>query len=312
MPFHRAPSAAAGILLAVLAHGVGWPFPRGGAQSLAVAMASILRSLGGAIETGHEVRSLDELPRARVVFLDLTPAQILRIGGDRLPSRYRRGLRRFAYGPGACKIDLALDGPVPWANPLCHQTACVHLGGSFDEIARSEEQVWRGEHPEQPYVLVAQHCQFDDSRAPAGKHTLWAYCHVPNGSTVDVSGRIEAQIERFAPGFRERILARHTTLPADLERGNHNLVGGDINGGAQTLRQMLARPVLRWNPYTTPVEGLYVCSASTPPGGGVHGLCGHLAALTALAKRGVAIRRRRGTIRRSTLIPSPRSTHHGR
>jgi phytoene dehydrogenase-like protein len=282
MPLDRAPSAAAGLLLSLLAHAVGWQFPRGGAQSIAQALASILRSLGGTIVTGFAVRSLADLPPARAVFLDLTPARILAIAGERLPSSYQRRLRRFVYGPGVCKIDLALEAPVPWTNELCSRTACVHIGGGLGEIAAAEAAVWEGRHHERPYVIAAQNSLFDDTRAPAGRHTLWAYCHVPNGSTVDVSDRIEAQIERFAPGFRERILARHVMLPADLERRNPNLVGGDINGGAQTLWQMVARPTARWNPYATPVDGLYVCSSSTPPGGGVHGMCGHLAARTAL------------------------------
>jgi phytoene dehydrogenase-like protein len=283
MPLDRPPSAAAGLLLALLGHAVGWPFPRGGSRRLADAMVAVLRSLGGTIETGHRVGSIDELPPARAVFLDLTPAQVLRIAGDRLPSSYRRQLHAFRYGPGVCKIDLALDGPVPWSDELCRDAATVHVGGSYAEIADAEERVWRGEHPERPFVLLAQNSLFDSTRAPAGKHVVWAYCHVPNGSTVDVSPRIEAQIERFAPGFRDRILARHVMLPAELERRNQNLVGGDINGGAQTLWQTAARPVLRWNPYSTPVRGLYLCSASTPPGGGVHGMCGHLAARSALA-----------------------------
>jgi phytoene dehydrogenase-like protein len=287
MPLERAASASAGLLLSLLAHAVGWPFPRGGARSLADAMVAILRSLGGCVETGHRVRSLDDLPPARAILLDLTPAQIVRIAGGHLPGFYRRQLETFRYGPGVCKLDLALDGPVPWSNELCRRAATVHVGGSYAEIADAEARVWRGEHAERPFVLVAQTSLFDDTRAPAGRHTLWAYCHVPNRSTVDMSARIEAQIERFAPGFRDRILARHLLGPAELERRNENLVGGDINGGAQTLRRLVARPALRLHPHATPVAGLYVCSASTPPGGGVHGMCGHLAALAALqAMRG--------------------------
>ena len=268
-------------------------------------MASILRSLGGSIETGYPVRSLDDLPPARAIFLDLTPAQILRVAGDRLPSSYRRRLQRFAYGPGVCKIDLALDGPVPWTNELCraHRLRPRRRRLRRDR-RRPKPQVWRGEHPERPFVLAAQTSLFDDTRAPAGKHTLWAYCHVPNGSTLDVSERIEAQIERFAPGFRDRIVARHVLLPAELERRNPNLVGGDINGGAQTLWQMLARPAARWNPYATPIDGLYVCSASTPPGGGVHGMCGHLAARAALQSMTRATRGRR--VRLAAPAASPR------
>jgi phytoene dehydrogenase-like protein len=309
MPLERRPSAAAGLLLSLLAHAVGWPYPRGGAQSIADAMVSILRSLGGTIETGHPVRSLGDLPPARAVFLDLTPRQILSVAGDRLPSKYQRRLRRFAYGPGVCKIDLALDAPVPWTNQLCRRTACVHVGGGFDEIAAAEDEVWNGKHAERPFVLAAQTSLFDDTRAPAGKHTLWAYCHVPNGSTLDVSDRIESQIERFAPGFRDRILARHVMLPAELERRNPNLVGGDINGGAQTLWQMLARPAARWDPYATPIDGLYICSASTPPGGGVHGMCGHLAAQAALLSLRAPKRLPRPA--RRAAIPTQRRTDHG-
>ncbi len=311
MPLDRSPSAAPGLLLSLLAHAVGWPFPRGGARSLAEAMVSILRSLGGSIETGHTVESLDELPPSRAVFLDLTPAQILRVAGDHLPSSYRRGLERFDYGPGVCKIDLALDAPVPWTNELCRRTACVHVGGGANEIAAAEAQVWRGEHPERPFVLAAQTSLFDDTRAPAGKHTLWAYCHVPNGSTLDVSDRIESQIERFAPGFRERILARSVLLPAELERHNPNLVGGDINGGAQTLWQMLARPAARWNPYATPIDGLYICSASTPPGGGVHGMCGHLAARAALQSMRARSRSALSARAAGGITPQRRADHGG-
>jgi phytoene dehydrogenase-like protein len=293
LPIARAPSAAPALMLALAGHAVSWPFPRGGARAITQAMASHLRALGGTVETGYRLESIDHLPEACAVFLDLVPVQILRVAGHRLPAGYRRWLRSYRYGPGVCKIDLALDGPVPWSNAACRRAATLHLGGSFEEIADGEARVWRGEHPERPYVLVAQHSLFDPTRAPRGRHTVWAYCHVPNGSTVDVSARIEAQIERFAPGFQERILARHVTLPAELERRNANLVGGDVNGGAQTLWQLVARPAPRIDPYRTPVRGLYVCSAATPPGGGVHGLCGHLAASTALAALGAPAGRRR-------------------
>jgi len=310
MPLEKTPSASAGLLLALLGHAVGWPFPRGGAKRIADAMASVLYSLGGRIETGHRVASLDDLPPARAILLDLTPAQILRISGDRLPAWYRSQLRAFRYGPGVSKIDLALDGPIPWSNQLCSETATVHVGGSYAEIADAEARVWRGEHPERPFVLLAQNSLFDETRAPAGRHVVWAYCHVPNASTIDMSPRIEAQIERFAPGFRDRILARHVMLPAELERRNQNLVGGDINGGAQTLWQMFARPALRWNPYATPLDGVYVCSASTPPGGGVHGMCGHLAAKTALLAAGGRARSR--APRRAHRIPGAPAAHmHG-
>jgi phytoene dehydrogenase-like protein len=216
--------------------------------------------------------------------LDLTPRQLLRIAGHRLPGRYARALHRYRYGPGVFKVDWALDGPVPWTAEECLRAGTVHLGGTLEEIAASEEAVWRGEAPKRPYVLSAQQSLFDDTRAPDGKQTLWAYCHVPHGSRVDMTARIEAQVERFAPGFRERILERSVRGPAELERENENYVGGDINGGMQDLRQLYTRPAIRLNPYSTPVDGLYICSSSTPPGGGVHGMCGYYAARSALAK----------------------------
>ncbi|MBW3571801.1 MAG: NAD(P)/FAD-dependent oxidoreductase [Gemmatimonadetes bacterium] len=284
---HRAPATASfGLVLNAAGHAVGWPFPRGGAGRLTEAMASLLRSLGGEIETGAPVRSLDELPRARATFLDLTPRQVLRVAGDRLPGRYRRALERFRYGPGAFKVDWALDGPIPWTAAECARAGTVHLGGTMEEIADAEEHVWGGGHAERPFVLVAQPTLADPSRAPAGRHTAWAYCHVPNGSAEDMTARIEAQVERFAPGFRDRVLARSVMDPARLERCDANLVGGDINGGAASLGQLFLRPVRSLKPYTTPVPGLYLCSASTPPGGGVHGMCGYHAARAALADDG--------------------------
>ena len=216
------------------------------------------------------------------MLLDLTPRQILRLSGTRLPDGYRHRLERYRYGPAAFKIDYALDGPVPWTAVDCRRAGTVHLGGTMDEIAAAEAAVWRGENPERPFVLVAQQSLFDPSRAPTGKHTLWAYCHVPNGSTQDMTGRIEAQIERFAPGFGERVLARCVHDPAGFEAYNANYVGGDIIGGVQDWRQFFTRPVPRIVPYTTPVQGLYICSSSTPPGGGVHGMCGYFAARAAL------------------------------
>lgn len=282
---HRMPTASFGLVLGLFGHTHGWPLVRGGSGRLADALASYLRSLGGEIETGRRVDSVDELPAARLTMLDVTPRQVLSLAGHRLPGRYARALRRYRYGPGVFKLDWALDGPVPWAAPECGRAATVHLGGTFEEIALSEATVWRGEAPERPYVLVAQQSPFDDSRAPEGKHTLWAYCHVPNGSPVDMTQRIEAQVERFAPGFRERILERSVKGPAEIERYNENYVGGDIAGGVQDLRQLYTRPVVRLNPYSTPVDGLYICSSSTPPGGGVHGLCGYYAAQSALKLR---------------------------
>ncbi len=281
-PLNSAGTAAAAILLGAAAHRVGWPIPRSGSARIATALASYVTSLGGRIETGREIRSLQELPDSRAVLLDLTPRQILSVAGKQLPVAYRRGLERFHYGPGVFKVDWALAAPVPWRSPECDRAGTLHLGGTFEEIAASEQAVANGEHPERPFVLVAQPSRFDPTRAPAGSHTLWGYCHVPARSTVDMLPRIEAQIERFAPGFRERVLARHTLNTAELEARNSNLVGGDIASGANTLRQLLFRPVVRWNPYSTPVRGLYVCSASTPPGGGVHGMCGYHAAKTAL------------------------------
>jgi phytoene dehydrogenase-like protein len=282
LPLERPPSAAFGLALGLLGHGVGWPFPRGGSQRISDALASYLRTLGGEIETGRRVDSLAELGATRPILLDLTPPGLLALAGGTLPARYRRRLERYRFGPGVFKLDLALDGPIPWRAEECARAATVHLGAMLDEIAASEAAPWRGEFAERPYVLLAQQSLFDPTRAPSGKHTVWAYCHVPNGSTVDMTERIERQIERFAPGFRERILARSALGPADLQRHNANNVGGDINGGAATLSQLFTRPVARLSPYTTPLPGVFLCSASTPPGGGVHGMCGYHAAQAAL------------------------------
>jgi phytoene dehydrogenase-like protein len=241
------------------------------------------RSLGGEVQTDAPVEHLDELAAARIVMLDLGPHQVARLAGDRLPARYRQSLERYRYGAAAFKLDWALDGPVPWTAPACLRAATVHLGGTLEEIAASEAAHERGEVHDRPFVLFVQPTLFDPSRAPEGKHTAWAYCHVPNGSTLDVSDRIERQVERFAPGFRERILARSVLTPADLERRNANLIGGEINGGRMDLPQIFARPVARPMPYRTPARGVYLCSASTPPGGGVHGMGGYFAATAALA-----------------------------
>ncbi len=284
LPLEHRASASFGLGLLVAAHHGGWPFARGGSQSIADALAARLRALGGEIETGREVTSFADVPASNLVLCDVTPRQLLRLAGERLPAGYRRRLGRFRYGPGVFKVDYALDGPIPWRAPETGEAATVHLGGSLDEIAESEHTVWAGGHPERPFVLLAQQSLFDDTRAPAGKHTVWAYCHVPNGSTVDMRARIEAQIERYAPGFRDRILAYGTRSTADFERENANLVGGDIGGGANTLGQLIARPTLRLTPYSTPLPWLYLCSSSTPPGAGVHGMCGHLAARAALRK----------------------------
>lgn len=282
LPLERSPTAAFGLMLALAAHADGWPIVRGGSQKLADAMGSYFRSLGGVIETGARVESLSELPQADAVLCDVTPRQLLGLAGDKLPVRYRRRLERFSYGPAAFKLDWAMDGPVPWTAQALSRCGTVHLGGTFEEIADAERAVWENQEPQRPYVLGVQPTPFDPSRAPAGKHTFWAYCHVPNGSRFDMTQRIEDQIERFAPGFRGRILARHVTTPADFEARNPNLVGGDITGGAQNFKQLLARPVASLNPYGTPVPGLYLCSSSTPPGGGVHGMCGAHAARAAL------------------------------
>jgi phytoene dehydrogenase-like protein len=282
LPLERPPSAAFGLMLGLLGHGAGWPFPRGGSQRLSDALASYLRSLGGELELGRPVESLAELGETRPVLLDVTPRGLLALAAGRLPDRYRHRLERYRYGPGVFKLDWALDGPIPWRAEECARAATVHLGATLEEIAGAEQAAWRGEIAERPYVLLAQQSLFDPTRAPAGRHTAWAYCHVPNGSGADLTERIEAQVERFAPGFRERILARSALGPADLERHNPNNVGGDINGGAATLSQLFTRPVARVSPYTTPLPGVFLCSASTPPGGGVHGMCGYHAARAAL------------------------------
>ncbi len=283
LPMEQMPSAAFGLVLATLGHAVGWPFPKGGSQKIADALVSYLRSLGGEVYSGFRVSSVDQVPRTRTVLFDVTARQLLDIAGEHFTGLYRRALKRYRYGPGVFKVDFALDGPIPWAAEGCERAGTVHVGGTLDEISVGEAAVWRGEPPERPFVLLAQHSLFDDTRAPEGKHTVWTYCHVPNGSTFDMTERIEAQIERFAPGFRDRILARSAMGPADLERINANHVGGDINGGLLDLRQTFIRPALRLTPYSTPAKGLYLCSSSTPPGGGVHGLCGYFAASAALA-----------------------------
>jgi len=279
LPLETRPSGGVGLLLIATAHTFGWPFPRGGSGRLADALADRLRELGGEIRTESLV---SEVPQADAVFADVVPRELLRIAGDRLPPRYSQALRRYRYGPGVFKLDWALDGPIPWRAAECTRAATVHLGGTFDEIAASEREPWAGRHAERPFVLLTQPSLFDDARAPPGKHTAWAYCHVPNGSTEDMAERIEAQVERFAPGFRELVLARSATAPADFERRNRNIVGGDINGGAMDLGQLFFRPVRKRVPYRTPLRGLYLCSSSTPPGGGVHGMCGYSAALVAL------------------------------
>ncbi|MHB8766883.1 MAG: phytoene desaturase family protein, partial [Deferrisomatales bacterium] len=282
LPLERAGTAAFALVLAAAGHRGGWPLVRGGSQGLADALASLLGSLGGEVQTGTEIRTAADLPPARAVLWDVTPRQLLRIAGARLPPAYARRLRRYRYGAGAFKLDWALSEPIPWAVPECRRAATVHLGGTLEEIAASEGSVARGRPPERPYVIAVQPTLFDPSRAPAGRHTAWAYCHLPNGSTFDMTGRLEAQIERFAPGFRDCILARSAQGPAALEAHNPNYLGGDIGGGAQDLAQTWARPVAGPRPYAVPVPGWYLCSSSTPPGGGVHGMCGYHGARLAL------------------------------
>jgi phytoene dehydrogenase-like protein len=282
LPLETPASAAIGLVLGAAGHAVGWPIPQGGSQSLADALAACLRSHGGEIQTGRRLEAWQQLPKARAVLVDLSVWEFERLAGGRMRSGYRRRLADFRHGPGVCKIDYALSAPIPWKAEGCRRAGTVHLGGTLDEIAAGEREVARGGHPERPFVLVAQQSLFDDGRAPRGQHTLWAYCHVPFGSAFDMSARIEAQIERFAPGFRESVLARHVMRPMDLAARNPNLAGGDISGGANDLRQIIARPTFGFTPYQTPLRGVYLCSSSTPPGGGVHGMCGWLAARAAL------------------------------
>jgi len=294
LPFSAPLSGAFGLLFTMLGHALGWPVVEGGSGRVVAALGAELESLDGRIITGQWVRSLHDLPPARVTVLDVTPRQLIALAGDRLPARYRRGLEHFRYGPGACKVDWALAGPVPWQSAACRQAVTLHVGGTFAEVARSEAEVAAGRHPAQPFCLVTQPCVIDPTRAPAGRHTLWAYCHVPNGSDVDMRERIEAQIERFAPGFRDLILAQVTTTAAGTEAHNPSYVGGDIGAGAATLRQTVFRPTVQWNPYRTGIKGVYLCSASTPPGGGVHGMCGDGAARTALHDLGWGAKVRKG------------------
>ncbi|HEY3885450.1 MAG TPA: NAD(P)/FAD-dependent oxidoreductase, partial [Vicinamibacterales bacterium] len=276
------PTGAIALVLAALTHVGGWMFPRGGAQQIAHALGRCLESLGGTIVTGAPIASLDDLPPARAVLCDLSPRPFLQMAGARLPAAYRRQLDRYRYGLGVYKVDWALDAPIPWKDEAVSRAGTVHLGGTIEEIAESERSAWQGRAAERPFVLLAQPTLFDPTRAPSGKHVAWTYCHVPHGSTEHMLPRIEAQIERFAPGFRDRVLARHVMTPADLERRNPNLVGGDIAMGVPDIRQLLARPTWRW--YATPARGLYLCSAATPPGVGVHGMCGYFAAQLALSR----------------------------
>ena len=284
LPLEQPFTAAFGLVLGLLAHAVGWPVAKGGSQAITVALAAYLRDLGGRIETGRWVRDYADLPPARAVFFDVTPRQAVAILGERLPARARRQLQRYRYGPGVFKLDLVLDGPIPWKDPACTQAAMVHVGGTLEEIALAESTVWEGRRPERPFVLLAQQSLFDPGRVNGEKQAVWAYCHVPNGSTVDMTVPVEKQIERFAPGFRQRILARHVFNAMQMQGYNPNYIGGDIAGGAQDWRQLFTRPTLSLLSYALPVKGAYLCSSSTPPGGGVHGMCGYHAARAALRR----------------------------
>jgi phytoene dehydrogenase-like protein len=283
-PLHWPLTASFGMVLGILAHAVGWPIPRGGSQAIADALAAYLRELGGEIVLNQWVRRFEDMPPARNYLFDVTPRQLVEILGDRLPSGYRHKLLAYRYGEGVCKVDYALNAPVPWRDPACALAGTVHLGGTLPEIADAEAMIWRGQHAPRPFVLLAQPSLFDDTRAPEGKHTLWAYCHVPHGSFLDVSDSIDAQIERFAPGFCDCVIAKRVHTAVDMAAYNPNYLGGDINGGVQDWRQLWTRPTLRRNPYTTPLPNVFLCSSSTPPGGGVHGMSGYHAARTVLAR----------------------------
>jgi len=281
-PLSNLTTSAIGLVLMTAAHLKGWPIPLGGSQEIANALSSYFLSLGGRIETGRYVKSLAELPAAKTVLFDVTPKQLLQIAGHKFSSIYKWQLERYRYGMGVFKVDWALEGQVPFTAPVARRAGTVHLGNTLEEISLSERQCWKGQHAENPFVLLAQQSLFDDTRAPEGKHTAWAYCHVPNGSTKDMTGIIERQVERFAPGFRDLIIGRHTMNTAQVEEYNPNYIGGDINGGVIDLGQIFTRPALRTSPYRTSAKGLYICSSSTPPGGGVHGMCGYHAAKRAL------------------------------
>ncbi len=285
LPLDQMPSAAVGLMLGIAGHRVGWPLPKGGSQKITDALISYLKTLGGEVVTSQRVTNIDELPPAKAILLDVTPKQMLEMAGHRLPAGYMRQLQRYRYGAGVFKLDWALSQPIPWKAKECSRAATIHLGGTLEEIVVSERAPSRGEICDRPYVLVAQQSLFDPTRAPEGKQTGWAYCHVPHGSTVDMTQIIESQMERFAPGFRDCILARHAMSPAYFQEHNANYIGGDIGGGIQDFRQLFTRPAIRISPYTTPLKQLYIGSSSTPPGGGVHGMCGFHAAKAALRQR---------------------------
>jgi phytoene dehydrogenase-like protein len=282
LPLTNISSAAIGLVLCSAGHLGGWPIPKGGSQQIANALASYFESLGGKIETGFYVSSLAQLPSSKVILFDVSPKQLFQIAGQKFSSIYKWQLNRYRYGMGACKIDWALDAPIPFKAEECRRAGTVHLGNTYEEIEYTENLTWKGKHVNKPFVLLAQQSLFDSSRAPSGKHTAWAYCHVPNGSSKDMTDAIENQIERFAPGFRDVILAKNVFNSSDLEKYNPNYIGGDINGGAIDIGQLFTRPALRSSPYRTSAKGIYICSASTPPGGGVHGMCGYHAANRAL------------------------------
>lgn len=281
-PLSNLASSAIGLVLLTVGHAVGWPVPKGGSQSIADALTRYFISLGGKVEVSTAVHNLQQLPDAKVLLFDVTPKQLLKIAGNRLSFFYKWQLSRYRYGMGVFKMDWALDGPVPFINEDCRKAGTVHLGNTFQEIAQAEQQTSQGKHPDKPFVLLAQPGIVDPSRAPENKHTLWAYCHVPNGSTTDMSNAIENQIERFAPGFKKLIIHKHAMNAQHLQSYNPNYIGGDINGGVIDIRQLYTRPALRFSPYRTSAKGIYICSSSTPPGGGVHGMCGYHAAVTAL------------------------------
>lgn len=284
LPFDYAATAAIGLVLGITGHTHGWPFPKGGSHMITDTMADYFRKLGGEIETGTEVLSYEQLPESKVVLFDITPKQILDIAGDRLPSRYVKTLEKFRYGCGVFKMDFALSEPIPWSDETCRRAGTVHVGGTYEQISVSERDADQGRHSARPFVLVAQHSLFDNTRAPGGKHTAWAYCHVPNGSDRDMTEPVIKQIERFAPGFRDCITGQHTMNTIAMEEYNPNYIGGDINGGKQDITQMFTRPAGMFNPYHIPGTNMYICSSSTPPGGGVHGMCGFHAAESALKK----------------------------
>jgi phytoene dehydrogenase-like protein len=281
LPLEKLTTSAIALALLAAAHSRGWPLPKGGSQQIANALGSYFTSIGGVIETGMYIQSLQQLPSAHAVLFDITPKQLLGIAGHKFSSLYAWQLQRYRYGMGVFKMDWALSGPVPWRSKELTHAGTVHLGNTYDEIAASERMAWKGKHSDRPYILVAQQSLFD-IRAPRGKHTLWAYCHVPNGSTINMTAAIESQIERFAPGFKDLILQRHTMNSQQMNERNPNYIGGDINGGVMDLRQLFTRPALRWSPYRTSAKGVYICSSSTPPGGGVHGMCGYHAAMRVL------------------------------